>query len=85
MGVAVLAAAGTTGSSTVAPSAPFQDAVGGLGLSASVGVAWSVFAFDARLQGSCENEEWPLPGAHCPNPHHGAALADRPPLSPHDG
>lgn len=59
---------------------PFQVAVGGLGLGSSVSPAWSFFALDPRLSATCENELFPIPGLACPNPSHGAALADFPPL-----
>jgi hypothetical protein len=61
---------------------PFQVAVGGLGLGSSVSPAWSFFALDPRTSATCENELFPLPGLPCPNPSHGAALADLPPLRP---
>ena len=64
------------------PPRAFQRATGGIGLGASVSPAWSFFALDPRTQARCENEEWPLPGIPCPNPHHGASLADLPPLLP---
>jgi drug/metabolite transporter (DMT)-like permease len=58
---------------------PFQAATGGVGLSAAVSVSWSFFAFDPRLESTCENELWPVPGLTCPNPIHGATLLDPPP------
>lgn len=63
------------------PAAPaFQTATGGLGLGSSVSSDWSFHLFDPRVEGSCENELWPLPGLPCPNPCHGAALANLPRL-----
>ncbi len=59
---------------------PFQIATGGIGLSSAVSGAWSFFAFDPRTESTCENELWPIPGATCPNPYHGANVADLPPL-----
>lgn len=59
---------------------PFQSATSGIGLSSAVSPAWSFFAFDPRTESTCENELWPIPGASCPNPYHGATLADLPPL-----
>jgi len=59
---------------------PFQAALAGLGGGHAVGVDWSFFAFDPRCVGHCENELFPIPGLHCPNPHHGAAVVDRPAL-----
>ncbi len=59
---------------------PFQRATGGIGLSSTVSVAWSFFAFDPRTEPFCENELWPIPGLTCPNPHHGATVVDLPPL-----
>ena len=73
-----IAALGTPGAS--APERPLQRVLGGVGLGASVSPTWSFFALDPRTQSRCENEEWPLPGIPCPNPHHGASLADLPPL-----
>lgn len=60
----------------------FQRATGGVGLGSTVSVAWSFFGFDPRLEAACENELTPLPGLACPNPGHGRALADLPPLYP---
>ena len=54
----------------------FQRATGGVGLSSCVSVAWSVNAFDPRLESACENELWPIPGLSCPNPGHGTRVAD---------
>jgi hypothetical protein len=67
-------------SGDVAKQDPFQAAVGGLGAGHAVGVDWSFFAFDPRRAGTCENELFPLPGMHCPSPHHGLAVIDRPAL-----
>jgi len=58
----------------------FQSAVCGLGGGHAVGVDWSFFAYDPRRASHCENEWFPIPGMHCPNPHHGAAVLDRPAL-----
>lgn len=58
----------------------FQTATGGFGLGSSVSTDWSFFLFDPRFERSCENELWPLPGLPCPNPYHGAALANLPPF-----
>lgn len=55
---------------------PFQSATGGTGLAYSAGAAWSFFAFDPRTEEGCENELFPVPGLSCPNPHHGARVAD---------
>ncbi len=60
--------------------APFQKALGSLGLSSAVSVDWSFFGFDPRIEPACENELWPIPGLHCPNPSHGASVADFPPV-----
>lgn len=56
----------------------FQRATGGLGLGSSVATDWSFHLFDPRLERNCENELWPLPGLACPNPYHGAGLANLP-------
>jgi hypothetical protein len=58
----------------------FQRATGGMGLGPAVSSAWSVFLIDPRLEGSCENELWPVPGIPCYSPYHGALVADLPPL-----
>ncbi len=58
----------------------FQRATGGVGLSAAVSPAWSFFAIDPRTEPYCENELWPIPGAPCYSPYHGATVADLPPL-----
>ena len=59
---------------------PFQRATCGIGLSSAVSPAWSFFGFDPRTESTCENELWPIPGASCPNPYHGATVVDFPPL-----
>jgi hypothetical protein len=56
----------------------FQVATGGLGLGSAVSCAWSFHAFDPRLEATCDNELWPIPGLACANPHHGASVADLP-------
>lgn len=58
----------------------FQSATSGIGLTASLSPAWSFFSVDPRQEAYCENELWPIPGATCFNPHHGAGVADVPPL-----
>ena len=57
---------------------PFQRALGSVGLSSAVSVDWSFFGFDPRTEPACENELWPIPGLYCPNPSHGASVADFP-------
>ena len=59
---------------------PLQHATGGFGLGPATAVDWSFFTYDARAESGCEAELWPIPGAPCYVPHHGAALADLPPL-----
>jgi hypothetical protein len=61
-------------------STAFARAVSSLGLGSAVSGAWSHFGFDPRLESRCENELAPIPGLACPNPYHGAALVDLPPL-----
>jgi hypothetical protein len=63
------------------PSEPrdaYQAVTGGLGLGSAVSAAWSFHAFDPRLEATCENELWPIPGLACANPHHGASVAELP-------
>lgn len=62
------------------PERPFQAATGGIGLSSALSPAWSFHSFDPRLESCCENELRPIPGLPCPEPGHGATLADFPPL-----
>ena len=69
-----------TGSSSRPLDTSLQRVTGGIGLTASVSPAWSFFSVDPRCQRHCENELWPIPGATCFNPHHGAGVADVPPL-----
>jgi len=61
------------------PERPFQAATGGVGLSSAVSPAWSFHSFDPRLEAFCENETRPIPGLTCPDPGHGATVADYPP------
>jgi hypothetical protein len=65
-------------SSPSEPRDAYQAVTGGLGLGSAVSGAWSFHAFDPRLEASCENELWPIPGLACANPHHGASVAELP-------
>lgn len=68
------------------PAPPLDDlglqrATGGVGLGPASAADWSFFSFDPRIESHCEAELWPIPGAPCYVPHHGAALFDLPPFN----
>jgi hypothetical protein len=84
LALAALVAAGagaiTVGDRPVAADMHLARATGGVGLGPAAAADWSFHAYDPRIEATCEAELWPVPGGPCYVPHHGATVADLPPL-----
>ena len=66
---------------TSSRSASFQHLVGGLGFGPALELSDDAFAFDPRLDGTCEQDYGPLAGGSCFCPRHSVSLFFYPPTA----
>src|SRR5262245_40092121 len=68
-----------------AHAAEFQRLVGGVGFGPALDLSGCAFGFDPRLDGSCAEEDGPVPGGVCFCPRHAGSLFCYPPLPGKEG
>jgi len=63
----------------------FQRLVGGVGFGPALDLSGCAFGFDPRLDGSCAEEDGPVPGGACFCPRHAGSLFCYPPVPREEG
>ncbi|HKB42490.1 MAG TPA: hypothetical protein VKD72_39045 [Gemmataceae bacterium] len=66
-------------------AAEFQGLVGGVGFGPALDLSGCAFGFDPRLDGSCAEEDGPVPGGACFCPRHAGSLFCYPPVPREEG
>jgi hypothetical protein len=71
---AVLVTEGQAQDRRQAHAEEFQSLVGGVGFGPALDLSGCAFGFDPRLDGSCSEEDGPVPGGACFCPRHAGSL-----------